>query len=44
MEKSKNYSLEQLEELITELSFPDILKINQLWAELQIRHQHFVDM
>ena len=26
------------------LSFPDILKINRIWAELQITHQHFVEL
>lgn len=26
------------------LSFPDILKINRLWAELEVRHQHFQDL
>ena len=26
------------------LSFPDILKINRLWAELQIKHQHIVEV
>jgi hypothetical protein len=25
----------------TYLSFPDILKINRLWAELEVTHQHF---
>lgn len=28
----------------TYLSFPDILKINELWGELQIIHQHFVEL
>jgi len=26
------------------LSFPDILKINRLWAELTVVHQHFVEV
>ena len=28
----------------TNLSFPDILRINHLWAELRIEHQHFVEV
>jgi hypothetical protein len=28
----------------TMLSIPDILKINQLWAEVTVCHQHFVDL
>ena len=28
----------------THLSFPDILKINRLWGELQVTHQHFTEL
>lgn len=28
----------------THLSFPDILKINRLWGEVRIIHQHFVEL